>query len=57
MSLIHLTKDSVPEYLRNNDTFGEEKSDAEFPSLLRPKEVAVRDGMGKRSKRSREKQP
>ena len=29
MSLVHLTKDSVPEYLRNNDTFGKESSETE----------------------------
>ncbi len=50
MSLIHLTKAAVPEYLRNNDTFGEAKGDAEFPSPLRPQGVVVRNGMTKKPK-------
>ena len=50
MSLVHLTKDSVPEYLRNNDTFGKESSETEYPS----QDVVLRNGVNKkRSRRSR----
>ena len=53
MSLIHLTKDSVPEYLRNNDTFGDGR-ESEFPSTLHPQDVIVRTEINKklRAKRS-----